>query len=51
MSGLDDNIPPKKRMQTIEHNANRIVGTEDGPLRDVDTGRFATKKFRGVPKK
>ena len=51
MTGLDEIKPEKKRMETIEHNANRVVGIENGPLRDVDTGKFAKKKIRGVPKK
>lgn len=51
MSGSDNNIPKKKRMQTIEHNAKKVVGTENGPLRDIDTGKFTKKKYRGVPKR
>ena len=51
MTGLDEIIPKMKRMETIEHNANRVVGTENGPLRDIETGKFTEKKYRGVPKK
>lgn len=51
VTGLDEIIPKKKRMETIEHNANRVVGTENGPLRDIETGKFTEKKYRGVPKK
>jgi hypothetical protein len=51
MAGLDDIIPSKKKLQTIGHNSMRVVGVEDGPLRDTETGKFTEKKFRGVPKK
>jgi hypothetical protein len=51
VTGLDEIIPKKKRMETIEHNANRVVGAENGPLRDIETGKFTEKKYRGVPKK
>lgn len=46
-----EGIPSRTRMDVIGHNIDRVVGTEDGPLRDIDTGRFTDKDYRGVAKK
>lgn len=46
-----DGIPTRTRMSVIEHNSFVAVGIEDGPFRDVDTGKYTEKPFRGVPKK
>jgi len=39
-----------KRQEVIETNCIRLLGSEDGALRDVDTGRFADKPLRLIPK-
>jgi len=50
MSESFDLIPKKERMKTIEENSSKVVGAQNGPLRDIDTGKFTEKKYRGVPK-
>lgn len=38
-----------KRTEVICNNIDVVLGFENGPVRDVDTGRYSDKPYRFMP--